>query len=192
MIPLLNNTKEYISNLVHLASTNMPKTKKELKTAIENKTGVFQFIPVTKEEISKMISIYNLHTHPNPTWVKQYTGRDTYGKSSKALGNYEEDGRVRTKIEEGTKYYAEEDLKMFGKFDILYSIIETQKVVGKLEIPSLELNMYTRFNILEKGKDMDMAKTQVMSILSNEFMQIRLADPEFRKQLKGYLKENDK
>jgi hypothetical protein len=188
MIHYNNQTKYYIERALEIAITNMPKTAKELKTQIKNKTGIFELLPTDPKEIAEMIAVYNAHKYPVPTWVTQYTVRESHNKHGTSIAKFVEDGRIRTKTDGDKVYYAEEDVKMFAKFDLLFSLAETRNLVTNYTQPQLDLSLYLRYNMKEKGKDLDVGKLQVMNMLLNEFMEIAIYNPETRQKLQDLLK----
>jgi hypothetical protein len=189
MIQYNKSTINLIETVLDIAINSMPKNQKELKAQIKNKSGIFELLPTDPKEIAEMIAIYNLHKYPSPTWVTQYVVRDSHNKHGTSIGKFVEDGRIRTKIEGEKTYYAEEDVKMFAKFDLLFSLAETRNLVTNYTQPQLDLSLYLRYNMKEKGKDLDIGKLQVMNMLLNEFMEIAIYNPETRQKLQELLKD---
>jgi hypothetical protein len=180
-------TLNYVANTIEIAGKNMPKDSDKLKSQYENKEGVFNLLPIDPLEIAEMLRIYHAYKFPKPDWITQYEVRDKFNKGVELINTMVKDGRLRSKEESDKTLYAKDDLVHLQKFDLLFGLLESKDLTKNLNYPAINLSCYTRYNIKEKGKDLGLGQIQVMDILQNELMEIRIVDPEFRNKLRSYL-----
>jgi hypothetical protein len=187
MTNLNNQTLNYVVHTIEISGNNMPKNQTKLLEDYENKQGVFKLLPIEPKEIAEMLKVYHTYKFPTPTWITQYEVRDKYNKGVTLIDAMVKDGRLRASIEGEKTLYAKDDLDHSQKFDLLFALLESQDLTKNLNYPAINLACYTRYNIKEKGKDLGLGQIQVMNILQNELMEIRIVDPKFRAEYRKFL-----